>query len=68
METYTKIVFKKQQLTFDLEKILDYDDLNITSNYDEKLGYSIEVNDSSYFYDYEPDRDFDMQLLINVTQ
>lgn len=58
--------FKNQQLTFDLPKILEYDKpVNLFADYDSNLitPYILTVQDNSYFYINQKDRDDDFVLL-----
>lgn len=53
---------KNSQLKTDIEKLLDYDSYcysDITTDYDENLGYILDIKDNSYFYSSEQDRDND---------
>ncbi len=63
---------KNLQLQQDLEKLLSYDSYcysDITTDYDEEIGYILDIKDESYFYTNEEDRDFDdskfMELIEN---
>ena len=60
---------KNKQLQFDLEKLLSYDEYcysDITTDYDEKLGYILDIKDNSYFYNNEEDRDSDDRNIYNL--
>ena len=53
---------KNLQLQQDLEKLLSYDYYcysDITTDYDEELGYILDIKDNSYFYANEEDRNND---------
>ena len=61
--------FKNQQLQFDLERLLSYDEYSytdITTDYDNLLGYILDIKDASYFYNNEADRDFDEDLFMEI--
>ena len=62
-----KTQFKNLQLANDFKNLLEYDCLTITTDYDDELGFIIDVNDSSYFYTNEEERDFDSKLLFEET-
>lgn len=57
--------FDSTQLNIDFEKLKSYDNLTIYKSYVEELDYpyTIEVNDSSYFYANEEDRNSDYEIL-----
>lgn len=43
----------------------DYDDINIIKD-ETEFGYTVEVNDNSYFYNIETERDYDFDFLSYV--
>ena len=58
--------FNNGDLAFDLEKIKSFDaPITVSKQYDENLDYpySIDVEDSSYFYANKKERDSDYELL-----
>ena len=76
MET-TKVLhnFRSMSLTWDMEKILNYDTIHVSvdtvSNYkpkDEGIGvlFTLEVNDNTYFYESKTERDQDNAKLLDV--
>lgn len=62
---------KNQQLQFDLEKLLSYDEYcytDVTTDFDENLGYILDIKDNSYFYENEEGRDFDDKLFMELVK
>ena len=62
---------KNQQLQFDLERLLSYDEYcysDITTDYVEGEGYVLDIKDNSYFYDNEEDRDFDDKKFMELVE
>jgi hypothetical protein len=60
--------FKNSNLNFDIEKILSYESLVITTDYNCELGFIIDINDNdSYFYSNIEERDYDSQLLFELS-
>ena len=65
----TRPPFKNQQLEFDLERLLSYDNYcytDITTDNDKELGFILDIKDNSYFYESETDRDLDDLLIMAV--
>lgn len=60
--------FKNNQLNFDLEKIKDYDSIDICKSFEASFDYPncLDVNGETYFYAEDSDRDFDWRLLHKV--
>ena len=59
-----KPTFKNKELARDLDNIIEYDDLKSTESYDDEIDhYIIDVNDASYFYENESDRNSDFEAL-----
>lgn len=60
--------FKNNQLNFDLEKIKNYDSIDISKSFEASFDYPncLDVNGETYFYAEESDRDFDWRLLHEV--
>lgn len=62
---------KNLQLRNDLEKLLSYDDYvytDITTDYDPKLGFILDIKDNGYFYESEEERDSDDKVFCNLIQ
>ncbi len=61
--------FKNSQLQKDLKKLLKYDDYcytDITTDYEEKLGFILDIKGNSYFYESELNRDLDDLLIMAI--
>lgn len=62
---------KNKNLEFDLERLLSYDEYSytdISTDYDEDLGYILDIKDSSYFYINCKDRDEDDSKFMNLIE
>ena len=59
------------QLQQDIEKLLSYDDYcysDITTDYDENLGFILDIKDNSYFYENEADRNLDDSKIMKLLE
>jgi len=62
---------KNLQLQQDLEKLLSYDSYcysDITTDYEEELGYILDIKDNSYFYANEEDRNNDNSKFMTLIE
>ncbi|MBC7845534.1 MAG: hypothetical protein H7Y10_03480 [Flavobacterium sp.] len=62
---------KNLQLQQDIEKLLSYDDYcysDITTDYDENLGFILDIKDNSYFYENEADRNLDDSKIMKLLE
>jgi hypothetical protein len=64
-----KVDFKNQDLSFDIEKIESFDlPITVAKAYDKNLEYpfAIDVEDGSYFYAEQKERDKDFEKLKSI--